>query len=283
MTGVKGSPAAGTPPRPRLDLSGPKLRLALERLIAGSEAGGGVERWVTGLKFKAAVFERALASDGADLDERSFLGLCALMPSVRRRIGSLLASSGFLPVRAAAARLLGATADTRNADAALAVFCDAFPQGREYRWVRDLAAELLHWSRVEHYPLMARWVWDARASTGVLREIWHDDADPALARVPDGCETFLVLREELAQYLSENGFFRDVPFYIDLVCAQVYAGYICEQGGTYLRTDFASEHDPLQYVRRMLGLDGIDIESGETRLKLADGSSYRLDAAMLGH
>ena len=266
-------------PRPTLHLSGPKLRLALERLLQGSEKAGGIERWVAGLRFKVAVFERALerADDGV-LDEQSFIALCALMPSVRRRIGSWLSSAGFEALRDLTQRLLIHARDTQNADSSLGSFCAAFPATREYRFVRDLAAELLHWRDIEHYPLMTRWVWDHGTSTGVLREIWHDDADPALARVPDGYETFLVLREELAQYLSENGFFRDVPLYVDLLCGQVYASYICEQGGTYLRAEFASEHDPMQYVRRMLGLDGVDLEPGATRVKRVNGTAFKLDA-----
>jgi len=265
-----------------LHLSGPKLKVALERLLAGAEAGGGVERWVTGLRFKAALFGQALdAAREARLDEHSFLGLCAMMPTVRRRIGAWLARGESESTCARVQHLLATATDTRRADERIAAFCESFPAAREYRYARDLAAELLHWGAYEQYPLMTRWVWDPAAGSGVLREIWHDDADPALGHVPDSFETFLVLREELAQYLTENGFFRDVPFYVDLLCAQVYAGYICEQGGTYLRAEFASEQDPMQYVRRMLGLDGIDLDSGATRMKLADGSAYRIATAAL--
>ncbi len=125
------------------------------------------------------------------------------------------------------------------------------------RFVRDLAAELLHNCYPEHYPLMQRWVWDNRANTGVLREIWHgDNVDHMLIDVPDGYETFLILREELSQFLSDNGVFRDMLWYVDLLTAQVYADYINEQGGAFLRTDFASEGDPLEHTRRILGLDG---------------------------
>jgi hypothetical protein len=78
---------------------------------------------------------------------------------------------------------------------------------------------------------MTRWVWDREANTGVLREIWYGaDVDHTTITVPDGYETFLVLREEIAQFLSTNGVFRDVPQMVDMVCAQVYAEYICEQG-----------------------------------------------------
>ncbi len=266
--------------RPALDLSGPKLRVALERLLAGTEGAGGIERWVSGLKFKAAVFETALGeASGAALDEQTFLGLCALMPTVRRRIGPWLARSGFEAARMLVRALLDPARDGASTDARIGTFCEAFPADREHRYARDLAAELLHWSAVERHPLMTRWVWDRTASSGVLREIWHDDADLALARLGDDCETFLVLREELARYLTDNGFFRDIPLYVDLVCAQVYATYVIEQGGSYLRTDFVSEHDPMQYVRRMLGLDGIDIDTGLTRMKLAGGRAYVLHSA----
>ena len=93
--------------------------------------------------------------------------------------------------------------------------------------------------------MMSRWVWDARANTGVIREIWHAlDVDHIVIDIPDSYDTFLVLREELSQYLTTNGVFRDVTDYVDLLTAQVYANYICEQGGTYLRTDFAAPEDP---------------------------------------
>ena len=63
---------------------------------------------------------------------------------------------------------------------------------------------------------------------------------------------------------------------IGAALAQIYADYISEQGGSFLRTDFASEVDPLEFTRRMLGLDGIDPDSGRTRVKLANGKRFHL-------
>jgi hypothetical protein len=114
-------------------------------------------------------------------------------------------------------------------------------------------------------------VWDARTNTGVLREIWHDEnVDHIRIEVPDGYATFLMLREEIAQYLAANGVYRDVLFYVDVLCAQVYAEYIGERGGTYLRADFTTPEDPMLHTRRILGLDGVSGE-GRSRLKAADG------------
>lgn len=251
--------------RPRLELSGPKLSLALETLVARSEEQGGVEAYIEALRLKSAMFRGAL---DAGLDLKKFKALCAHMATVRRRIGAYLLPGEFDALDKRVARLLDGREDTSTADARMAEFCAGFPQDREHRWVRDLAAELLHYADPERYPLMARWVWDARANTGVLREIWHgEDVDHIRIEVPDGYATFLVLREELAQYLAANGVFRDVLYYVDVLMAQVYAGYIGERGGTYLRAEFATAEDPMLHTRRILGLDGVG-PAGRMRLKV---------------
>jgi hypothetical protein len=271
--------ADAAPARPTLHLSGPRLRQALETLVQGSEKDGGVERYVEALGLKARMFRDTLA-DGRvlTLDKNAFKALCAFIAPVRRRIGIKLDADGFLAIRAALGDLLDGAHDTATADARIQAFQRRFPNDREHRWVRDLAAEALHYTDPERYPLMARWVWDAKANTGVLREIWHgENVDHMVIDVADDYGTFLVLREELSQFLTDNGVFRDVLFYVDLVCAQVYADYIGAQGGSYLRTDFAQPMDPMQYVRRMLGLDGVDAKSARTRLRDIDGEAYVLE------
>ena len=264
-------------PRPRLDLNGPRLESALARLAAGCEAQGGLERYVEALKLKSALFRQALDEDPASLEAPTFKQLCAFMATVRRRIGPWLEEPSFTGVRGALVELLAARSDTTATDARIAAFCSSFADPGEHRWVRDLAAEVLHNVDPERFPLMTRWVWDAGTNTGVIREIWHaPDVDHIRIGVPDGYDTYLVLREELSQYLAGQGFFRDVTWYVDLLCAQVYAGYISEQGGSYLRTDFAAEEDPVQHTRRLLGLDGVQAGSGRTRLKTLDGAAFVL-------
>ncbi len=251
-----------------LELSGPKLRLTLEGLVARAEEQGGVEAYVEALKIKSALFRDTLLREP---EMAAFRKLCAHIATVRRRIGPYLEPARFEELRAHVARLLDGREDTSSADARMAAFCAAFPEDRDHRWVRDLAAEILHNVDPERYPLMQRWVWDARTNTGVIREIWHgDDVDHITLEVPDRYATFLLLREELAQYLAANGVFRDVLFYVDVLTAQVYAEYIGERGGTYLRTDFATPEDPMLHTRRILGLDGVDA-AGRTRLKAAHG------------
>jgi hypothetical protein len=265
------------PARPHLDLSGPRLRHALESLVAGADTHGGIERYMDALKLKAAVFREALAGERPDsrrLDVENLRPLCAFMPTVRRRIVPWLEEPSYATLRHALEELLEPTNDTFDTDQRIARFCAVFPQDDRHRWSRDLAAELLHNLEPERYPLMTRWVWDAEANTGVLREIWHGpDVDHMTIGVSDGYETFLVLREEIAQFLSVNGVFRDVVQMVDMVCAQVYAQYICEQGGSYLRADFSAPEDPMQHTRRLLGLDGVRAADGRARFAAIDGEA----------
>jgi len=268
------------PARPVLDLSGPKLRAAFENLIDSAEATGGIERYVGALALKASLFEEVLGNGQvASLTEPEFYDLAAFITPVRRRIGDWLGRSGFAAMHRRLESLLDGAADAATCDARLQAFVASFPADREHRWVRDLGAEVLHFTSPNSYPLMTRWMWDARVNTGVLREIWHsDDTDIGTIRIADDLATFMTLRDELAEFLRNNGVFRDMPLYIDLVCAHVYAGYINDTGGQYLHADFCggSKGDPMAHTRRLLGLDAVDTESGRTRLKLIDGVAHVL-------
>ncbi len=260
--------------RPHLDLSGEALREAFAGMVKGAEEQGGIERYVEALKLKAALFADVLKDGAEAMAPQRFMEMAAFMPTVRRRLAPYLDARGFARIQGALADLMSGMNEASATDARLAAFCARFPEDKEHRFVRDLAAEVLHNLDAERYPLMTRWVWDEKANTGVLREIWFaDDIDHLTIRVADDAATFLMLREELAQFLTDNGIFRDVPQYIDMLCAQVYAEYICAQGGTYLRTDFAAPEDPMQHTRRLLGLDGVSPGTGRSRLKAIDGAA----------
>lgn len=277
-----------TPPEPervQLELSGSLLARALASLVSGCEALGGIERIAEALALKSEMFKDALGNGRVkDLELDQLMGLCVFMSTVRRRIGPYLDPTGFAQIRSALVNLLEESQDTITTDIRLAAFCDAFPKDKTHRWIRDLAAEVLHNTNVERYPLMTRWVWDAKANTGVIREIWHGDAvDHMTIPVSDEYETFVVLREELSQYLTSNGFYNNVIYYVDLLCAQVYAEYISAQGGSYLRTDFSAPEDPMEHTRRVLGLDGVKSGSSRTRLRSVHGESFILEDTKLIH
>ena len=270
--------APPAPKGPVLDLSGPRLRRALEHLIESAESTGGVERYVGALALKASLFEEILGKGRVhEMAESEFLDLAAFITPVRRRVGPWLGENGFARIHRRLVSLLEGWSDTSTADERLREFITSFPADRDHRWVRDLGAEILHFTAPDRYPLMTRWVWDSRVATGVLREIWFaDDVDTAKIEAADDFATFMKLNEEIEGFLKENGVFRDLPFYADLLMAHIYAAYINDRGGQYLRSDFSTTGDPMAHTRRMLGLDAVDTESGRTRLKLIDGTAHVL-------
>jgi hypothetical protein len=263
-------------PAPVLDLSGPRLRRAFHNLVSSAEDSGGVERYVMALTLKASLFEELLGKGHIDqLTETEFLDLASFITPVRRRIGGWLAENSFDAMVPRLKRLLDGLGDASGADVRVNSFVATFPEDRAHRWVRDLAAEILHFTSPDRYPLMTRWVWDAGVGTGVLREIWHaDDVDAAVITAPADFGTFAVLQEELESFIKSEGVFRDLPFYVDLLMSHVYAGYINDRGGQYLRSDFTTDGDPMNHTRRMLGLDAVNTETGRTRLRLIDGSAH---------
>jgi len=267
--------------KPVLHLSGPRLRAAFESLVDAAETTGGVERYVGALALKASLFEEVLGKGRVgDMSETEFLDIAAFVTPARRKVGAWLAHNGFASLHARLKDLLDGWSDTTTADDRMTAFAGGFPRDREHRWVRDLGAEVLHFTAPERYPLMTRWMWDAEINTGVLREIWHSDhgADPSNIKIADDFAAFSTLREELEGFLTDNGVFRELPFYVDMLCAHVYAGYINDKGGQYLRGDFCGQakEDSMAHTRRLLGLDAVDSETGRTRLKLIDGEAHVL-------
>ena len=275
----KGKPpqAPAAAPGVVLHLSGPALDQALAALQAGAAEAGGIERLLDALAAKAEYFKSQLGGGAIEqLGENALYDLAAFMPSVRRRIAAAVAELGIDHLRDALRALFAGADDPQRADQRVAQFAQAFPGGREHRWVRDLAAEALHNTMPGIYPLMTRWIWDAGANTGVLREIWHT-GDGVLGRleVPDDFHTHANLRDELVGYVIGRGLGADPEFLVDLLCAQVYAGYIASQGASYLKSDFSGPEDQFQYTLRMLGLDAASAGSRQTRVKLASRKRHR--------
>lgn len=278
LSSGKHKEAVAQAPALSLELSGPRLVRALEELTAACEPQGGVERFVSALSLKAELFEETFGKGRVEsLDEDSFNNICAFVAPARRRVGAWLEENGFAVMRTACVQLLHGWSDVTSADTRLDAFRANFPDDRAHRWTRDLGAEILHFTAPEIYPLATRWMWDRKANTGVLREIWYAaDLDSITLDVSDDFRTFHLLRHELEGFLSGNGVFRDLTMMTDLLSGQVYGDYVRGQGSAYLRADFSSPEDPMFYARRMLGLDGADAGHGRSRLKLAGGARHAM-------
>jgi hypothetical protein len=233
-------------------------------LVRDAEDSGGLQRLVGALEKKHALFAVALEIDA--LDRMGAEALEALLECVfpaRRR----------LPVAGGHEQALAEIRDLLYGEVALGARMEGFADAlggnnaklRRAAW--DFGAELLHFGQPERYPLMTRWVWDARAGSGALREfIRGGDAlrEIALEATP---EAFEGARLALTEQLAVQGFYRDVPYLIDLLLAQAYADYLraMSSGLGLLRADFGAQHDPVDLVVKLLGIDS-PRRSGRSRV-----------------
>lgn len=119
----------------------------------------------------------------------------------------------------------------------------------------DFGAEILHFCNPVKYPLMTRWVWDQSTVSGALREFIR--GNDSLHDVPLGNspEMFEGARKWLASQLAEQGLYKDVHFWIDLVEAQAYAEYFRSMAEGMLSADFGRASGPSDHIKKFLGID----------------------------
>lgn len=248
------------PAKLAIELSSSIVGSKLQRLLDEvSEFEGGLDSLFSALRTKQELMQKAFpASRGEDwaLSREAFqIVLSAVFPA-RRRLGSFFSELDESSVADHVEALVygqGSLTDRMQA------FCEIVPEERkkERRAIWDLAAEILHFRDPESVPLMSRWVWDEATYSGALREFIP--GNDGLTEIPldNRPETYEGARSWFAEALAEAGFYRDMPFLIDLLEAQAYADYVkaMSNGMGMVQAEFGGNQHPLEFVLKLLGVD----------------------------
>lgn len=232
------------------------------KLLETAAQDGGIECWLAALRAKQQAFAQTLARGQVSAtDIESLLG-CVF--TARRRLYPALQSIGMARTAALLADLAaGAMPPAQR----LQNFVDAMPGAAEAdresvkaaakvrRAAWDFAAEALHFSDPVKYPLMSRWVWDEATQSGALREFIR--GNDAMREIPfdNSPGLFEGARAWLAARIAEEGVYRDVPLWIDLVQAQAYTTYFRSFTEGSLGADFARGVTPHEQLKKLLGID----------------------------
>lgn len=237
-------------------IAGGKLQTLLDEL---GEYEGGLESVLAALRTKQELMQKAFPasrpSDWALTPDALRIVLSTVFPA-RRKLAALfpeLDGNGLVAETEALVYGTGSPAERMRA------FCDLVPVERkkERRAIWDLAAEILHFRDPEGFPLMTRWVWDEATASGALREfIRGNDGMPEIP-LDNRPETYEGARSWFAETLTEAGFYRDLPFLIDLLQAQAYADYVkaMSNGLGMVQAEFGGNQHPLEFVLKLLGVD----------------------------
>ncbi len=73
-------------------------------------------------------------------------------------------------------------------------------------------------------------------------------------------------RAWLAEQIAEQGLYKDVPFWIDLVQAQAYSEYFRSMAEGMLSADFGRGITPQEQLKKFLGIDA-ERKAGQSRVK----------------
>lgn len=233
-----------------------KLQVLLDEL---GEFEGGLETVLGALRTKQELMQKAFpAVRTADwgLSREAFqIVLSAVFPA-RRKLAAFFGELDASRVEELVDTLVYGHGSVTER---MCAFCDIVPAERkkERRAIWDLAAEILHFRDPEGIPLMTRWVWDEATASGALREfIRGNDGMPEIP-LNNRPETYEGARSWFAEALAEAGFYRDLPFLIDLLLAQAYADYVkaMSNGLGMVQAEFGGNQHPLEFVLKLLGVD----------------------------
>ena len=236
----------------------------LEEAFEGQQ---GLAELVTSLAEKTASFRRLLLEDQQPLTEVQMEHLVAQMFTARRKIWPLIQEQGPVKVGELMRELLVGHGDLTQR---MARFDEALPAtGKVKRVVRDMGAEVLHFSDPERYPLMTRWVWDQNTTSGAIREFIR--GGDYLTDFPFGesPEMFEGLRQWMRDALLELGVYRDVPYMVDIILAHQYSQYVRAMAEGFLRSDFGGQTDFTEQIRKLLGVE-VHRRMGGSRIKRDD-------------
>lgn len=241
-----------------------------------AEDGVELESLLASLQAKSRLFSALLSEDALpSLTLEEVESLLETVFSARRRVFPALQALGADAVRRAIQELLYgniALAERLQKFSEIVPVDEAADKearkqaGKNRRAAFDFGAEMLHFSNPVKYPLMTRWVWDQNTVSGALREFIR--GNDSLPDVPLGNspEMFEGARAWLAEQIAEQGLYKDVPFWIDLILAQAYSEYFRSMAEGMLSADFGRGTTPQEQLQKFLGIDA-ERKTGQSRVK----------------
>lgn len=238
------------------DIVGSKLRVLLNEV---DEFEGGLNAVLEALHTKQELMQRAFPTtpgpEWAMGAEAMQIVLSAVFPA-RRKLAAFFSELGPERTEQLVQRLVYGKAAVEQR---MHEFCDVVPAERkkQRRAIRDLAAEILHFRDPEAIPLMTRWVWDQSTASGALREFIRGNDGMTQIPLDNRPETYEGARSWFAEAVTEAGFYRDLPYLIDLLQAQAYADYVkaMSNGLGMVQAEFGGNQHPLEFVLKLLGVD----------------------------
>jgi hypothetical protein len=268
--------------QPERDTTAAELPLALDDelfqhhflRLTEETTGAGAEACLASLNAKQSLYAVAL-KDPQSLRLEEIELLLEQVFTARRKLFPVLAAFGEAQTGQALMQLLHGDAPAMER---MQAFVDTLPiapgtdraniksANKLKRAAWDFAAELLHFHDPVQYPLMARWVWDKATMSGALREFIRGNDHMTDIPFENRVEVFESACRWLGKRIADQGIYRDIHFWVDLVLAQAYLGYFRAVAEGNLGADFGRGISQADQLKKLLGIDALR-KDGRSRVK----------------
>lgn len=256
--GAAGGDEAITPASLEVALDPGILASKMEQLLDAVADHGGLEAYIAAMEAKHLLFAEGLTRESLEVMDREAVHvlLDTVFPA-RRRLKAVADRMDVAELANAMRELLHGSDPLAER---MEAFRDTFPtegDNKARRAAMDFAAELLHFRDPERYPLMTRWVWDVNTVSGAAREFIAGNDTMAEVPLGDSPETYEGVRAWMVETLAEQGFYRDLPYLVDLLFAWAYADYMRAMSSSMglMKNEFGGDDDPTEPARKLLGID----------------------------
>jgi len=198
----------------------------LQSMLNMTESFGGIDGYIKALNQKHAVFADSFSVKSPScLSRTQVKSLLALVYNELDVLPNILKTIPDNLLQTQIWHLIHGNADISSRMNQFVQFIHA-EEGKVNRAAWDFAAEILHFTYPEKYPLMSNWVWNQKTQIGALREFVGEPVNHIDAAIGSTPSDFEAARVWLAEQLGQQGFYRDIHYLIDLLLAQAYSDYL---------------------------------------------------------
>ena len=177
------------------------------------------------LKGKSSLFQETFKREKIDeLQEEDLLKVFSTVFSVRRNAQRILRETPLDTLREALKELLYSR---EGFDQKVWEFAKRL-RGAEVRRLRDLGAEILHFTFPKKYVLWNSWVWDPQTETGAVVFLKEEPPVGGKGRQMFGTtyEEFEEIYKQIYELLKEFGLKVEDYFFVDIFLAVIYGTYV---------------------------------------------------------
>ncbi|MEN3034443.1 MAG: hypothetical protein ABDH18_05595 [Aquificaceae bacterium] len=180
-----------------------------------------VKSFYQDLLAKSQLFSQGLSADRiSKLSQEEIINILDLVFAIRRKKERVVKETGFERLKSIIKELLFSE---DNWDVRVDRFAREL-RGVDFKFARDLASELIHFSYPDRYVLWTSWIWDPESESGAV--VFLKEEPPKRYMYGETYEEFEQIYRQIQEKLMDFGIRVRGYLMVDIFLAMIYATYV---------------------------------------------------------